>query len=399
MSFKSIKNANTQLSLGGIKIKACIKKRILKFSCDVIALVTILVGVTCLWIRLQTLSIIKSEILDVLAARLVFSRGNLDLSQILWSKDLKMKCLETNEYKNTVKNDTKFESTSSTPGLDNFVLPDFKAPPEETHPNDEKTYKIIETHISTGGTKCENFYVKNSTGQEINFDEYLAKNPEINIKKTSEPQVLILHTHTSESYMTNDKDFFYESFYPRSLNDSENITQVGKIITETLIKNGIHAIHSTVYHDNPSYNGSYSRAAQTIKQNLEQYPSIQVVIDIHRDSLGLKESGKIKPIFTYQNKKASQLMIICGCDPDETLGFPNWRKNLSLALRLQKYCESMFPGITRPLNFAKVKYNEHLTPGSLLIEIGSEVNTLQESVYTGAMLGEAISKLLKDLIK
>ncbi len=385
--------------MGGIKIKACIKKRMLNFSCDVLALVTLFIGITCLWIRFQTLSILNPEALDVLAARLVFSRGNFDLPKILEKNNLKIEYNETAESKNVLQSNTKIDSNNSISHLDNFVLPDFKELPEETHSPDEKTYKIIESHISTGGTKCENFYVKNSTGQEINFNEYLAKDPEINIKKTNEPQVLILHTHTSESYMTHDRDFFYESFYPRSLNNSQNITEVGKTITETLIKNGINAIHSTVYHDNPSYNGSYSRAAQTIKQNLEQYPSIQVVIDIHRDSLGLKESGKIKPVFTYQDKKASQLMIISGCDPDETLGFQNWRKNLSLALRLQKYCESMFPGITRPLNFAKVKYNEHLTPGSLLIEIGSEVNTLQESVYTGAMLGEALSKLLNDLIK
>ena len=377
----------------------CIKKRMLNFSCDVIALVTIFVGITCLWIKLQALSVLKPEILDVLAAKLVFSRGNLDLPKIFEAKDLETEYPKKPIDPNLVENNNNIDSNNSIQKSDNLILPEFKERPEESHPADEKTYKIIESHISTGGTKCENFYVKNSTGQEVNFSEYLTKTPEINIKKTNEPQVLILHTHTSESYMTHDKDFFYESFYPRSLNNSENITEVGKVITETLIKNGINTIHSTVYHDNPSYNGSYSRAAQTIKQNLEQYPSIQVVIDIHRDSLGLKESGKIKPVFTYQGKKASQLMIISGCDPEETLGFPNWRKNLSLALRLQKYCESMFPGITRPLNFAKVKYNEHLTPGSLLIEIGSEVNTLQESVYTGAMLGEALSKLLNDLIK
>lgn len=368
----------------------------LNFSCDVLAVVTLFIGFTCLWLRLQTLSILKPEAFDVLATRLVFFRGNLNLKEILQKNSLEVSHNSVDDD-NIIKSTHKADISSSTSG--NFTFPDVKGAPEDTHPTDEKTYKIIESHISTGGTKCENFYIKNSTGQEINFDEYLSKKPEINIKKTNEPQVLILHTHTSESYMMHDKDFFYESFYPRSLNNSENITEVGKTITETLIKNGINALHSTVYHDNPSYNGSYSRAAQTIKQYLEQYPSIQVVIDIHRDSLGLKESGKIKPVFTYQDKKASQLMIISGCDPDETLGFPNWRKNLSLALRLQKYCESMFPGITRPLNFAKVKYNEHLTPGSLLIEIGSEVNTLQESVYTGAMLGEALSKLLNDLIK
>ena len=199
--------------------------------------------------------------------------------------------------------------------------------------------------------------------------------------------------------MNRDEGFFYESFYPRSLNNEKNVTRVGQAITDKLIENGINTVHDITYHDNPTYNGSYCRAAQTIKKNLEKYPSIQVVIDIHRDSLGSKETGKIKPTFKYSGKKAAQLMVISGCDPDGNLGFPNWRKNLRLALRVQKYCETLFPGITRPLNFSKVKYNEHLTPGSLLIEVGSDANTLEEAVNTGTMLGEALSKLLNDLKK
>ena len=72
---------------------------------------------------------------------------------------------------------------------------------------------------------------------------------------------------------------------------------------------------------------------------------------------------------------------------------------MRFALRVQKYAESMFPGITRPLRFAKVKYNEHLTPGSLLIEVGSDMNTLEEAKRTGLMLGEILAKLLNDLKK
>ena len=130
---------------------------------------------------------------------------------------------------------------------------------------------------------------------------------------------------------------------------------------------------------------------------LEKNPSIQVVIDIHRDSLGNRETGKIKPTFKYENKKAAQMMIVSGCDSDGSLGFPDWIKNLRLALRIQKYCETMFPGITRPLHFANVKYNEHITPGSLLIEVGSDVNTLEEATNTGTLIGEALAKLFEDL--
>ncbi len=369
------------------------KKKIINFSCDTLALLFFFIAASCIILKLQS-SMINFQSLSLLPAKFILFRGSFNAPVTMSS----------NEFNPPPYIDSKTEqnnsSTAPTISSGNFSLPDIsESDEEEKHSPDEKKCKIIETHISSGGEKCENFFVKNSTGHNFNLLEYLAKSPEVHIKNNDEPQVLIMHTHTSEAYMSKDTGFFYESFYPRSLNDSKNVTQVGKAVVESLKKNGINAIHCTTYHDNPTYNGSYSRAAETIKENLRKYPSIQVVIDIHRDSMGSKESGKVKPTFTYKDKKASQMMIICGCDPDKTLGFPNWEKNLVLALKLQKYCETLFPGITRPLNFSKVKYNEHLTPGSLLIEVGSDVNTLQESVYTGSMLGESLSKLLTDLKK
>lgn len=369
------------------------KKRIINFCCDVLAVVSVLTSISCLILKCQTIRFISLDDLHMFAAKCVMFRGNLKFPNITTNNKQNFE----SEIKNEIESDNQSDISDINPETGNFILPEISESEEEYHDPNEKKYQVIEKHIGIGGTKCENFYVKNTTGQDLDFNEYLKKNPDIDIKNTDKPQVLIVHTHTSESYLSKDEGFFYESYYPRSLNNNKNVTQVGKAIVDTLIKNGINAIHSTVYHDSPSYNGSYSRAAQTIKKNLEEYPSIQVVIDIHRDSMGSKESGKIKPTFTYKDKKASQLMIISGCDPDNTMGFPNWRKNFTLALKLQKYCETMFPGITRPLNFSKVKYNENLTSGSLLIEVGSDVNTLQESIYTGSMLGEALSRLLNDL--
>lgn len=371
------------------------KKRIINFLCDVFAIVSFLTAISCLILKIRTFRYIPIDNLNIIAAKSVFPRGDFDYFQLI---NLKNKSGLENIIKinteNNISNSVDHNNTTNEKSIEFSTAPEVD---EEYHSADEKKYNVIEKHIGTGGEKCENFYVKNTTGQEINFNEFLKRNPDIHIKNTNEPQVLIMHTHTSESYLNKDQNFFYENFYPRSLDNNKNVTQVGKAIVETLTKNGINAVHSTVFHDSPSYNGSYSRAAQTIKKNLEEFPSIQVVIDIHRDSMGSKESGKIKPVFTYKDKKASQLMIISGCDPNNTMGFPNWEKNLVFALKLQKYCESMFPGITRPLNFSKVKYNENLTPGSLLIEIGSDVNTLQESMYTGTMLGEALSQLLNDI--
>lgn len=268
---------------------------------------------------------------------------------------------------------------------------------DEKHSAGEKTYPVIETHFAPSGTIHENVCVKNTTNFNLDIASELSKKPEITIKNTSEPQVLIFHTHTSEGYMTHDRNFCYESFYPRSKNNSENVTMVGNAIVKSLKKNGINAIHCIVQHDNPTYNGSYVRAAKTIREYIEKYPSIQVVIDVHRDSIGDSTSGKVKPTFVFNGKKAAQMMIISGCDINGKNDFPNWEKNLRLTLRVQKACESMFPGMMRAMKFAEVKYNMNLTPGSMLIEVGSDVNTLTEAVYTGEMFGQALSKILNTL--
>ena len=382
-----------------------IKKKIVNLSSDILAVIAVFIALMCFFFKIQNgrLTNDNMENINLLAAKCIMPRKNFHFPSITngniygFEKNNISIPLGNNNNISPTPNDNKPDLTS------NMELPkingDLQDDDEDHHLPNEKTYKIIETHMGVGGTKCENFYVKNTTGQNVDFLDLLKEPLDIHIKNTNEPQVLIFHTHTSESYMKKDSGFFYESFYPRSLNNSKNVVRVGDAITEKLKEHGINAIHDKTYHDTPSYNGSYLRAEKTIKENLQKYPSLQVIIDIHRDSLGSKETGKMKPTFEYKGKKAAQLMIISGCDPDNSNGFPNWKKNLKLALNIQKYCESMFPGLTRPLNFSKVKYNEHLTPGSLLIEIGSDGNTLEEAIYTGSMLGEAISELLNNLKK
>lgn len=377
-----------------------IKRKIVNSSSNIISAMAVFTAIFCFVLRISSqYSSLNFEKINLLAVKSILPRKNFYFPSIInrslynFEKyNIQAPIGNNTMYKKTENKDEELKSNMELPKLNE----NFKDEEEHHLPN-EKTYKIIETNIGTGGTKCGNFYIKNTTGQDVNFSDLLISKPDIKIKNISEPQVLIFHTHTSESYMNKDSDFFYESFYPRSLNNSKNVVKVGDAITEKLKEHGINTIHDITYHDTPSYNGSYSRAANTIKENLKKYPSIQVVIDIHRDSLGSKETGKMKPTFRYKDKKAAQLMVISGCDPDGSVGFPNWKQNLKLALRVQKYCESMFPGITRPLNFAKVKYNEHLTPGSLLIEVGSDANSLEEAVYTGSMLGESLSKMLNDI--
>ena len=272
-------------------------------------------------------------------------------------------------------------------------ISDFSIP----HKEGENTFKIIESHFGDSGLKFENFYVNNKSGIDLNIAEELSKKPDMSIKKDGSPQVLIYHTHTCESFMDKDQGFYFESFYPRTEDKRFSVVRVGDAICESLKKAGIGSIHDTTCHDSPSFSGSYKRSAETIDRNLAEHPSIQVTIDIHRDTIGNNERGKIKPTFRVGDKKAAQIMIMSGCDLDGSMNFPDWEFNLRFALRLQKSAETLYPGMTRSLFFGPVKYNMNKTHSSLLIEVGTEVNTLNEAVYSGTLIGNALVNVFEGL--
>lgn len=282
----------------------------------------------------------------------------------------------------------------------NLDLPDDifeQIPFELPHEDGEATHPVTEQKFGLCGMKFENFYVNNKTGMDLDIAQVLSQRPDVHIKKNSSPQVLIVHTHTCEGYIDKDEGFFYESFYPRSQDPRYSVVRVGKAIAWELENAGIGVVHDITCHDSPTFNGSYGRSAETIDKNLEKHPSIQVVLDIHRDTITRADGTRIKPTFTINGHKAAQIMVLSGCDTDGSLNFPSWQENLRFALRLHQRAEKMYNGMTRALSFGKFKYNMHKTPASLLIEVGSELNTLNEAVLSGRLLGKALASLLEEL--
>lgn len=268
--------------------------------------------------------------------------------------------------------------------------------PATADPN-ATTYPIVETLFGGSGTMYNNFYVRNSTDFNLDISSQLSSPLGFAIQNTNKPQVLIVHTHTTEAYMDDDLGFYYAGKQFRSSDDNENITRVGAAISNTLTAQGITAVQATTHHDDPTYNGSYDRSAATINKYLEQYPTIKVILDIHRDSVGYDdERGKLKPTFTYNNKKAAQIMIMAGYDPNGEYDFPDWEYNLRFALQLQQQTETMYPGMTRPVDFGDFAYNMNINTGSLLIEIGTDVNTFAEAEYSGELLANSLAAVLKN---
>ena len=203
------------------------------------------------------------------------------------------------------------------------------------------------------------------------------------------PRVLILHSHTTESFAQT-ADRYEESSAYRTLDPGHNMLALGELVAEILESAGIGVIHDTTLHDYPSYNGSYSHAAASTKAYLEQYPTIELILDLHRDAADTP-TGQMATSCTVGGEKAAQLMFVLGTD--KRLNHPDWEDNLSLALKLQVLLEKENPGICRDLTLSKNRYNQHLGAYALLIEIGAAGNTLEEAKIAARELAEAIAQL------
>lgn len=258
--------------------------------------------------------------------------------------------------------------------------------------------KIYEQFLSPYSAKLQydGVYIKNSTGLDIDLKSELASPPQIKIQKTEAPEVLIVHTHTTESYMMEDRNFYTASDNARSTDNSRNMVKVGECMAETLRKGGISVIHDTTQHDYPSYTGSYSRAKSTISEYLKKYPSIKIVIDLHRDAVS-SNSNKTKPTVKVDGQKAAQVMLVVGSETGGVTDFPNWKQNFRLAVRFQQRMEKMYPGLARAMLFSSSKYNMNLTNGSMLLEVGTDANTLDEACYSARLAGNALIEVLNGL--
>lgn len=208
---------------------------------------------------------------------------------------------------------------------------------------------------------------------------------------SGEPAVLILHTHTTESY-TRSGEPYEESAPYRTLDERYNVVSIGDQVAEILEAAGINVIHDRTLHDYPAYNGSYGRCRETAAARLRQYPSLLLVMDIHRDAADTP-SGQMRTVAHVEGMDSAQIMFVMGTD--ESAPNPHWEYNLSLALKLQAQLETQSPGITRPLCLRPQRFNQDLAPGCMLIEVGSAGNSHREATLAARQLGLAITTLAR----
>ena len=316
---------------------------------------------------------INIEITDVLKAYPVLNGDNYVLAE---SKE---KETVEKEDKAEVKEDkpqavdTELFDASAVDVFSNIITID----KDEITTKKTKNYTRIDTHGIT---------IYDYSSKKIDYEELM--NMEVSLKKGKD-DVLIYSTHTSETYTNSDiYKFSYSGTY-RIRDGKYNMLSVGHILNKTLNERGINTVFDTTAHDYTSYDSAYKNSMKTITKNLEKYKEFGVIIDVHRDAAGDLTFG---PETTINGKKTAMLMLVVG------VGYPGvenkyWKENLSLALRIATVGEQMYPGLFRHVLVRDSRYNQHLTPGSILIEVGATGNTLEEAYYGARCLGNILGNI------
>jgi len=207
-----------------------------------------------------------------------------------------------------------------------------------------------------------------------------------------EPTVLILHSHATESYTPSGEGYTESSAY-RTLDEGYNMLSIGGRVAEILRENGIAVLHDRALHDHPDYSSAYSHARASIEDYLAAHPSIQLILDLHRDASGAS-GNELRTAADVNGQTAAQLMLVMGTNAGG-LSHRNWEENLSLGLKLQAQLERQAPGIARPISLRSQRFNQDLSPGALLVEVGAAGNTHAEAMLAAEQLALAIVALAK----
>ena len=268
---------------------------------------------------------------------------------------------------------------------------------EEEVPQEEEEAEAPDLHASLPATLVGAEAIAVTGGCTYAYDKAaLLAQPSTLDFSADEPTILILHTHASESYTPEPGEVYETAGSFRTLDTDYSVIQVGKALAETLRSYGLQVVHDATINDYPSYNDSYANSLARIEAWKKQYPSLQMVIDLHRDAAEDEQGNAVALTAEVNGEDCAQLMLVVGTDQGG-LYHPNWQENLANALKLQSVLEGMYPGLCRSLNLRTERFNQHATPGSILVEVGCTGNTLTQAKRSAALLGEALASMIESI--
>ena len=262
--------------------------------------------------------------------------------------------------------------------------------PEASAPADTPTPTLLRAYDLSGAAA-----VQNNSGLAVDLDALAAEGLTLTLPAEG-PQVLIFHTHTSEAYTPDGADRYVASDPYRTEDLTQSVVRVGDALAAALEAHGLTVLHDREVYDYPSYTGSYSRSGASVERYLAEYPTLRVVIDLHRDALG---DGDVvyKTKAVLDGRTCAQAMLLVGTGANG-LSHPAWRENCKLALYLQAAATGRWPSLMRPVDLVAERYNQQLSTGMFILEVGSTGNTLREAVAAVEAFGDAAGAALAQLV-
>ncbi|MEG1560194.1 MAG: stage II sporulation protein P [Clostridia bacterium] len=245
----------------------------------------------------------------------------------------------------------------------------------------------------------EKISIDKNVGNGVKFELLNLKNTTFdpgNLKGSEEPAILIYHTHTTEAYSQAPGCEYKEKFGKWRTNDNKkNIVAVGEALAEKLRALGYKVIHDTTDHEPPKLATAYSRSVLTMEKYKKQYPSIKIFIDVHRDAYSTNSNGT--DFCEIDGKRMAKLMFVVGTGEGATgAGFkemPDFESNFALANKISTELSGYSKSLVRKIRVKTGRYNQHISPMCLLVEVGHNNNTLFEALNSMDYLAKAMNKV------
>lgn len=258
--------------------------------------------------------------------------------------------------------------------------------PRDDADNGAASQTIAPTSPS-GFVQVGDVFIKNNSTKALDpawFDGSFAA-----VLSDDAPQVLIVHTHGSEAYTMPKGQEYAPTGTCRTADNSVNMIRVGDEIAAVLSSYGISVLHDRVLYDDPAYDGAYERAADAIRGYLEKYPTLSFVLDVHRDAIEDKAGHQYK-VITREDPRCAQISFVMGSNND------HWLENVKLAVAVQQRLTDTSPTLMRPMTLRNSNYNQHLTTGSMLVEIGTAGNSLSEALRAAQLFAMGFAQVVTE---
>ena len=208
------------------------------------------------------------------------------------------------------------------------------------------------------------------------------------------PAVLIVHTHTTEAYTPSDGWDYEASGEYRTDDPMHSVVRVGAAIADALTARGIEVLHDTAVYDRPSFSQAYNTALPQIQKTLAEHPSIRVILDVHRDAFAV--GGRQQAYLTeLDGEESAQVLLVVG--DGGNYGYDGWRQNLKWNLKVYAAANRAAPNLVRTLRLDHARYNQHLLPGSMLVEVGAAGNTLPQALRAARAFADALADVIDGL--